>query len=108
MQKQSQPHDGSGSSGCLTFLPWCMQRITERIRCQHAELSELSNRSPTHTFAAKYRKFFLKARIYGGDKTNLLLRFRSGRCNVQRRSLDAPQTRCDCASRAAGTTSDSH
>ena len=51
-----------------------MQRVTERIRCQHADLSEQPSRSPTHTFAAKYRKFFLRTRIYIRDKANLWLR----------------------------------
>jgi hypothetical protein len=40
----------------------------ERIRCQHAELSHVRLRSPTHTSAAAYRKFFLKTKIYKLDK----------------------------------------
>jgi hypothetical protein len=45
----------------------------ERLRCQHANLSDLLSRRPTHTFSVKHRKSFSTTRIYASDKANLSL-----------------------------------
>jgi len=53
LQERPWPLRGSNSSSLWPgFLPWWTQRIPERIRCQHANLSHIHRCSPTHTSAA--------------------------------------------------------
>jgi hypothetical protein len=72
-----------------------MQRMTERHRCQHANLSELWSHSPTHTFSVKHRKSFSTTRIYAGDKANLLLRSISDSQNCKAGARDTSKKRMD-------------
>lgn len=50
--------------------------MSERIRCQHAELSDVRCRSPTHSSAIANRNFFWKTKTYRGDKGTFCLRDR--------------------------------
>jgi hypothetical protein len=61
-----------------------MRRSPVRIRCQHAELSGVRRDSPTHTSAGSHRIFFLKTKIYAGDKENFSRVCRSRTTNSKR------------------------
>jgi hypothetical protein len=54
------------------FSPGEFSGSPDHIRCQHAELSHVCSAGPTHTSAAAHRKFFLKTKLYDGDKRNFL------------------------------------
>jgi hypothetical protein len=69
LQERSWPLFGSDYSfGFPAFSPGDHNECPERIRYQHAELSHVRLRSPTHTSAAAHRKFFSKTKIYKLDK----------------------------------------